>query len=418
MPNEPQSKLDENARKNSLPEKIAFALFCATSVQFALFTSFVPIIKGVKVDIYSGALCAITLSCAILATKAKCVKIAWTELVISGVLLTLAILSAVSSVTPWSSTIWSLTWGANSLGGYWAARLLLTSQLRFTIFVWLCAISLDLLLTLRLWGYYFGSLNSYFGFDAHLLVNIILLLSFASLALIISRKILGIIFGISLLLISYAALYVCALGGVESALLIPPIILALALIFTLSKFKSKLAPLIVMLFAVAVSAHYLSSVTTEAYHDKHFQQERLEYYAFSAHILKQSPWIGIGLRTPRTPYLADYTLWHPSYSKEEFATFLSYAPWPHNILLAFALGFGLPFAAIYLFALVLLVIRLFRAAISPRPDSFVPPFALLIPITGAILHFMIMDLLFIPTIAWFFHILLALIPEPLPKRLE
>jgi hypothetical protein len=78
-------------------------------------------------------------------------------------------------------------------------------------------------------------------------------------------------------------------------------------------------------------------------------------------------------------------------------------------------GFGLPFAALYLFALVFLLIRLLRATFRPDPNSLIPPIALLIPITGAVLHFMMMDIVLMPTIAWFFHVLLALIPKPAPK---
>jgi hypothetical protein len=409
------SKLDKPEEKSSFPEKVAFAFFCATSVQFALFKTFVPVILGVKTDAYLGAVSAITLSCAILAAGARVRQVPWTELLISGALLTLAILSGIYSATPWSSTVWALTWGANALGGYWAARLLLTTQTRVKVFIWLCAGTLDLLLILSLWGYYFHGLSTYFVFDLHMLVNIILLLSFSSLALTKSGKILGVMFGVSLLVLSYVAFYVCAVGGVESALLIPPVILVLGLVLALSRTKSRLAPVIIVLFAVAVTAHYLSWVTTEGYSNKTYQSERLEFYNFSAHVAKQSPLVGIGIRTPRYHYLADYIGWHPNYSEKEFSANVKTLVTSQNILLTFMVGFGLPFAALYLFALVFLVIRLLRATFSPDPNSLIPPLALLIPITGAILHYMMMDILLTPMIAWFFHVLLALIPKPAPK---
>lgn len=409
------SNVDKSEKKNSIPEKVAFVFFCATSVQFALFKTFIPVILGVKTDAYLGAVSAITLSCAILAAGARIQRVPWTELLISGALLTLAILSGIYSATPWSSTVWSLTWGANALGGYWAARLLLTSQTRVKIFIWLCAGTLDLLLILSLWGYYFHGLSTYFVFDLHMLVNIILLLSFSSLALTKCGKTLGVMFGVSLLVLSYVAFYVCAVGGVESALLIPPVILVLGLVLALSRTKSRLAPVIIVLFAVAVTAHYLSWVTTEGYSNKTYQSERLEFYNFSAHVAKQSPWVGVGIRTPRTPYLADYVGWHPNYSEKQFSSNVKTLVTSQNIFLTFMVGFGLPFAALYLFALAFLVIRLLRATFSPDPNSLIPPLALLIPITGAILHYMMMDILLTPMIAWFFHVLLALIPKPAPK---
>lgn len=407
------SKLDGIVNnKGSLPEKIAFVLFCATSVQLALLKTFVPVIVGVKADVYSGALCAITLSFAILATGARGVRIAWTELVISGALITLAICSGVFSSTPWSSTVWALTWGGNALGGFWAARLLLTNPVRVKIFVWICAGTLNLLLILSLWGYYFHGLSQYFVDNLHQLVNIILLLSFASLALISGGKILGVIFGCAVLLSSYAALYVCGVGGVEAALLIPPVILVPGLILTLSGSKSRLGPIIVVLFAVAVTAHYISWVSGERFSDKGYQQERLEFYTFSGHVAKQSPWVGIGLRTPRDAYLSDYEVRQPHQTRGQFAQSVSWLVTSQNIFLTFMVGFGIPFAAIYLFAVVFLVIRLVRATFNPDPNWLVPPLALLIPITGALLHFMMMDIILMPQIAWFFHILLALIPKP------
>ena len=243
--------------KSSLPEKIAFILFCATSAQFALFNTFVPIVLGVRTDVYSGAICAITLSCAIITAGTKLGKIGWGELIISGSLLTLAILSGIFSATSWSSTVWSLTWCANALGGYWSARLLLTNKTRVKIFVWVCAVTLDMLLALSLWGYYFHGLSTYFVFDLHLLTDIILLLSFSSLALMMGRSVLGKIFGVSLVFFSYVALYICGMTVVDSAVLIPAVILVPGLILTLSRSKSRVAPIIILLLAFAVATHFL-----------------------------------------------------------------------------------------------------------------------------------------------------------------
>ncbi len=409
------SDIDKFTGKTSIAEKLAFVLFCATSVQFALFKTFVPIVLGVKTDLYSGAICAVTLSCAIIAAGARFPKISWVELGISGSLITLAILSGFFSATSWSSTVWSLTWGANALGGYWSARLLLTSKTRVKIFVWVCAITLDLLLALSLWGYYFHGLSTYFVFDLHLLVDIILLLSFSSLALMISASLLGKIFGVSLLVLSYVALYICGVTAVDSAVLIPSVILIPGLILTLSRSKSRLAPIIIVLFAVAITAHFLSWESTKKHYSNDYNWGRLEFYTFSAHVAKQSPWFGIGLRTPRTPYVSDYKGWHRSYSEKEFEQFISWAVSSQNIFLTFMVGFGSPFAAIYLFAIVFLMVRLFRATLNPASDGPIPPLALFLPITGAMLHFLVMDILLMPTIAWFFHVLLAMIPKPAPK---
>jgi hypothetical protein len=230
-----------------------------------------------------------------------------------------------------------------------------------------------------------------------------------------SGRLLGIIFGISLLILSYVALYICGVTAVDSAVLIPTIILIPGLILTLSRARSKLAPIIIVLFTVAVTAHFLSYDSTKQHYSKEYNWGRMEFYTFSAHIAKQAPWFGIGLRAPRTPYVSDYKGWHRSYKEKEFEQFISWAVSSQNVFLTFMVGFGLPFAAIYLFALVFLLIKLFRATLNPAPDSFIPPLALFLPITGAVLHFLVMDIVLMPTIAWFFHVLLAMIPMPAPK---
>ena len=74
-------------------------------------------------------------------------------------------------------------------------------------------------------------------------------------------------------------------------------------------------------------------------------------------------------------------------------------------------GFGLPFGLIYLFAIVFLLVKLFRATFNPAKDSLIPPLAIFLPLTGVVLHFLVMDILLMPTIAWFFHVLLSHDPE-------
>ncbi len=410
-----QQESQTTDNRHSWPQSAAFLLFCATSVQLALLKTFVPIIPGLKVDVYAGLLCALTLSCATLTSKANGIRASWPELMASFALLGLAALSGFYSATKWSSIAWAFSWSAYALGGFWSARILLDTDFRKKVFVWLCAITIYVLIMLGLWGYYFHGMSQYFVDDLHQLVNIILLLSFASIALISTKKALPVFAGMSVLLASYGALYVCGIGGVEAAILIPSVILIPGIIIMLIRSRSKVAPVVVGILFLAVSAHYVLYVSGEQFQREEYQQDRIEFYPFSLHIAEKSPWVGIGLRTPREAYLDDYELRFTRQTDEQFAESVKWLVTSQNILLSFMVGFGVPFALIYTLALAYLLIKLFKAFVSPQQDTVIPPLALLIPIIAALLHYFMMDILIQPQIAWFFHILLALIPTALPK---
>ena len=395
-------------------QQAAFVLFCATSVQLAMLKTFVPIIPGLKVDVYAGLLCALTLSCATLTARPGSIRASWPELTASFSLLVLAALSGLYSSTKWSSLAWGLSWTANALGGFWSARILLDDDFRRKVFVWLCAGTIYLLMMLGLWGFYFHGMSQHFVDDLHQFVNIILMMSFASITLIATRKTFQTLAGLAVLIASFGALYVGGVGGVEAAMLIPAAIIIPGVIIMLFSSKPKLAPIVIGLFFLGITAHYVLYVSGERFQRDEYQQERLEFYPLSAHIAEKSPWVGIGLRAPRDSYLDDYELRFTRQSDEQFAAMLSRLVTSQNIFLTFMVGFGIPFALIYVLSLAYLLIKLLKAVLHPPRDSTIPPLALLISIVAAILHFMMMDILIQPQIAWFFHILLALIPTAVP----
>ncbi len=80
------------------------------------------------------------------------------------------------------------------------------------------------------------------------------------------------------------------------------------------------------------------------------------------------------------------------------------------MFLTLMVGLGIPFFILYVTALAVLLFRLLRVAVRPAPGAVIPPIALLIPLAGSLLHLMVMDLLMMSYVAWFFHVLLGLIP--------
>ena len=138
---------------------------------------------------------------------------------------------------------------------------------------------------------------------------------------------------------------------------------------------------------------------------------RLENYPFSWHIAREHPVIGIGLETPLKEFLWSYSLrvdrWpNPKFFGQMVARINS----PDNAYLAFMVYLGLPFLILYAFALVVLFWKFMRIAWRRPPWFGLPPLAILIPVTAALMHFMDLDGLLYGDINWYFHVLLGLIP--------
>jgi hypothetical protein len=74
-------------------------------------------------------------------------------------------------------------------------------------------------------------------------------------------------------------------------------------------------------------------------------------------------------------------------------------------------GVGFPFLLLYSSSLFMLLARLMRTLGVHPPPAYIPPLALFLPLTGALLTFVVFDLLLHPQVCWFFHLLLGLIPR-------
>jgi hypothetical protein len=218
--------------------------------------------------------------------------------------------------------------------------------------------------------------------------------------------------GLIVLIGTYVGLYVCGIGGVDSGVVVPMAMLIPAFFIVMARPGSKTPLLVVLLIVAAVTTHFLYHFSTKTHSAPGYLSDRSEFYKFSVHVAEKHPLLGIGLRAPRTEFLADYKIWHPSLSERSFREMVSRLVVSQNIFLTFMVGFGVPFMVLYAAALGVLYIRLVRAAWRSPPGLTIPPMALLIPLTGSILHFLTMDIMLMPQIAWFFHILLGLIPAP------
>jgi hypothetical protein len=402
----------------SLIEKTAWLLFCLTCVTIAFVQPYLFTIYGHQADIYGGLLCALSLLTALLAARSAGVRLKRSYLVMSLALLFLAMISGAYSSTSTSSSIRSFFLISCGLGGFWCSQVLLRNDEGKRVFMWLCVAILLGYLVMSLLTYLVLGKTLHYLIDPNstTLINRILLLSFGPLALIGSRGRLNAVLGVLLLGFSYVALLVDAttfsrfIHTVSIIVLVSWILVSIFGRLTKLRFALLLlSGMVVMATAVYVFSpvqpkiHTIMNDTRTLY--------RLENYPFSWHIAREHPVVGIGLETPLKEFLWNYSLrvhrWpSPSFFGQKVARINS----PDNSYLAFMVYLGIPFLILYGFALVVLLWKLMRIAWRRPPWFGLPPLAILIPVTAALMHFMDLDGLLFGDINWYFHVLLGLIP--------
>ncbi len=392
-------------------EKLVWILFCLTCLQAALLMPDVVLVPGERAKVFTGLLCGLSLIGALFFVEKKHGCGTRLEVLISGSLLGLCILSGLFSSIPQSSLLRGFVVMASCLGGFWCARILLNTPERQIVFVWWC---LAILLTLILLSFAgqaaSGKIEHFLDVNPHPLANRILILAFAPLALVLKSGAVQITLGVTLLCLGYCVFLV---SNLRSVVLIPVVLGAVAVAYgTLSVRR-----FLIILVPVAVAAVLFFFQLPVAKLDPRYEPAyyRVENYPFSWSIAMKNPWLGIGLRAPRDKYLEDYQVKYPYATKEQFAESSNRIVSSENVFLTFMAELGFPFLIIYVGSLTVLFVRLVRAVVHANGSNVLPPLALLLPLTGALLHFQVLDGLLHPQISWFFHLLLGLIPSPSAK---
>lgn len=389
-------------------ERLPLLCFGLTSLQAAFQFPHINLIPGERAKVFAGLLCALSLISAAILAKSRSIRLPAPELAISLILLILAFFSGLNSVTTQASLLRGFVIMASSLGGFWCARLLLTSSSRQALFLWFCLMILGTLIWFSLMAHInTGRFYQYLDFDRHPLISRIMLLGFAPLTLVLVGRGFCRILGILLLGLSYAIFF---LSTLRFAVMMPLFLgmIALLLGFMRPRYFFGLIFLILM-----VTIYFFHSFPdrkfnfTDEYEPVYY---RLENYPFSWHIALKHPWLGNGLRAPRDMYLDDYAIKYPYVTKEKFTESVRHTVVSENIFLTFLAELGFPFVIIYSSSLIILFLRLIHWAKYPLPPILFPPMAILLPVTGGILYFQLFDGLFHPQVSWFFHILLGLIP--------
>ncbi|MGO9117296.1 MAG: hypothetical protein ACLQPD_06745 [Desulfomonilaceae bacterium] len=395
-------------------DKIVWLLFCATCAYLAFLHPYVTLIPGERANVFAGFLCAFTFAAALLVADPKTIRLTKTEVAVSLVLVALAVVSGLLSPVPWSSSIRAIVMISSMLGGFWCARILINSGPRQTALVWLLSILLGGVTTVSLWSYCIhGDVYYYLYANPHQIVHMVFLLLIGPLVLISRRKPLGIIVGVVLMGLACTTLFLTAVRYIESGVMIPFAVVCILGLLGLFRSKTSAGYFVLIVMMTAVAAYFLTYLSPKAHSGLEYQSYRIESYPFSFHVAKKHPLFGIGLRAPRNEFLADYEVRHPALSKKDFTESVDYLVTPENIFLALMTGAGVPFVVLYCVALIWLLIWLLKNLFRGPPQGFlIPPWALWVPISASLLHSLTTDTFMLPQLAWYFHLLLGIIPKP------
>ncbi len=392
--------------QSGLAEKIAWLLFCATSLQMMFLQPSIVLLPGERTNLFSASLAALSLAATVWAAK----KGAWSrrrgELALCLILTALVLASGFLSAVPRTNTLRGFALLAPALGGFWGARILLAAPLRKRAFLLLSLVMLGVFVLIGLVSRgVTGQITTAMDPKYHSLATKVMLLWFAPLALLWGRspqKILGVL----LIALSYLLLLLTQL---RSAMAIPLILGGLAVFFGGMRLKYFLLLLLALSAILVYFIRHLPPERTGLQYEPAYY--RVEYLMFSWHIAAQHPLLGIGLLTPREEFLQDYAIKYPYVTREKFRHSLQGIIVADNMFLTFMVGVGFPFLLLYSFALIKLLAGLVRMSGAGPPGGGIPPLALFLPLAAGILTFLVYDLLLHPQVCWFFHLLLGLIPR-------
>lgn len=402
----------QSLRAGYVLDMLVWLLFCATCVQVGFRQPSVLLIPGERTNLFSGLLCCITLLGALLVAKKRGANATLPELLASLALLILGLVSGYLNSPSSGSSYRAVVLLASGLGGFWTARILLNSQSRVD---WLVRLSAGILagqILLGLWGYYLeGKVDAFLYGNPHPVIGTLFLLAFAPMAMTTMRRPSETVAGLLLLSLTYVTLFAASLQVVTSGVLIPLVLVILIPVVERWGSKRAGALLILVIVITGLSTYFFSHLSPKEFHHPAYQAYRIESYPFSWHIASKHPVWGIGLRTPRDEYVSDYSVSHPQFTKERFENEVRKLVTHENAYLTLMTGLGLPFLCLYAGALLILMARLVRGVFRCRQGPLIEQWTLLVPLVASLLHSLVVDTLLYPQIAWYFHILLGLIPR-------
>ena len=342
-------------------EKIIWIFFAATSCQLAFQHPSFLLVAGERSNLFSGLLCFLTLIVAVVFGRRGAINLRSPEFLISAALAVVAGVSGLFSLTPLSSSFRVFVLLASGLGGFWCARILLQTPENQRRFTWLCLWILGGLLVLSFLGYFLtGYIEHFISDRSHPLTNVILLLSFAPLALLGQKSRPLMVLGIILLGLSYITL---CLSERISVVFIP---LGVCLVGRLIRDPA------VEVFCAHLPGHGPGGGSVSPKNPLAQVLHGLSglpggkfslflEYCQKASLARDRPSGSPG------KFIQDYQPTYPAVTKEQFTRVARDIVSADNQFLTLLVGLGLPFTLTYLAALGILLARLVGLAFKPPP---------------------------------------------------
>lgn len=198
---------------------------------------------------------------------------------------------------------------------------------------------------------------------------------------------------------------VCFLAGSRFVILLP---FALIPVYVLFKSLTLRTAGLVLVASAIVAGVFFTVFPAKVLRTVNYESTYYRVEAFPATwVIVQENWLlGIGIRTPRTDYLENYTPASGLVSREQFLAVLDRNVTWDNQYLSLLCGVGVPLTLLYLYLagqpLAGYLRRAWRGEVD-APTERALTFALL----ASVIHFAVHDGLYYPQINWFFHLLLG-----------
>lgn len=249
----------------------------------------------------------------------------------------------------------------------------------------------------------FGAAPSFLGLHHHPLADTLLLLGVGPMVgLARSRGLKRIGYG-ALLAAGYL---VCFLAGSRFMVLMPLVILPLLAVLSQVPVKRTALCLLVALVPVIVFFRvFPDKIPRMVNYESTFY--RVEGIPAALSIIEGHPLLGIGLSTPRGPYLTDFKPIFGMVSKAQYLSVVDRIVTSDNQLLSLAVGCGLPVTLLYIWIVWRLAARFVRRQRQGDADPTLCR-TLTFVLLGVLLHMTIYDALLYPQISWLFHLALGL----------
>jgi O-antigen ligase len=387
------------------------ALCTAVCIQATFLTPYVVLVSDDRTNVFTSLLTLLPLlQYAAMSWAGKLPPISWRAVAPWAALAVGLAISAAHSAAPLASGLRALSFFAPAAGGVVGGYTFFSSSPARAYLFGLLAFCFA---GLTLSHLSFGAQPSFMGLHHHALAGTLVLLSVGPIQMLRQEGRFRRAAAVGLLVAGGVA---CFIAGSRFVILLPFALIPVYIAFKSLSLKRALAAILAStLIAGTFFALYPEKVLRAQNYESTYY--RVEAFPATWAIMKQHPLLGVGIRTPRKPFLENYQPVSGMATKAEFDGTLERNVTWDNQYLSLLCGIGVPLTLLYLYLvgrpLATYLRRAWRQEIDHATERAIT-FALL----ASVIHFAVHDGLFYPQISWFFHLLLGVGVAYLPAEAD